>query len=87
MKQPDVTEVRAVEGGSEHREHGRPPPWGWAVNTPPGSVVAHMVPTWDVAQHWNQDCPCGPALDASGYLVHKSFDGRERHEQGGAPLH
>lgn len=75
----DVGDVR------EHKP-GQLPPWGYALDRDTGGVM-HQFPTWDLYQHYaTSDCPCGP-LDSGIVVVHKSFDGRERYEQGLARPH
>ena len=52
----------------------------------------HVVPINDLIKHPDDDCPCGPAVEAvfrddgsNGWLiVHHSLDGRELTEGGDA---
>lgn len=83
----EVQNLRRIEAGTVEEATGQVPPWGWAVNTPPGMNV-QLVPTWDWRPHYaSQECPCRPVLDEDGLLVHNAFDGRERYEQGDALPH
>lgn len=64
-----------------------PDPWGWAQYRHKLTNQVECVPTWDIHPHVLAGaCPCEPELDEHGYLVHNSFDGREKHEILGAPL-
>lgn len=87
MPPPTIAEARKPEPGGELRQEGRPPPWGWATSSPPGTPYVHCTPTWDIGEHYIEDCACRPELDGAGFMVHNAFDGRERHEVHGAPRH
>lgn len=51
--------------------------------------TVHVVPVNDLIDHPDEDCPCGPTVEAvfrddgsNGWLVtHHSLDGRERREK------
>ena len=85
----EVVLTRAVEDGSEEIVPGprvRPPPWGWLITEHAATGQQHVIPTWDIGNHYYAlDCECVPVLDDAGTIHHNSFDGRERYEQG-APL-
>ena len=50
--------------------------------------TVHVEPVNDLIEHQDDDCPCGPDVEAvfredgsNGWLItHHSLDGRERHE-------
>ena len=65
--------------------------WGnFVVTRPDGVTEVHTVPYNDLEHHqlWEM-CDCRPQEDCrvAGAWVHSSFDGRERHQCDGAPMH
>ena len=86
-----VFHVRFLNGPTEaidqtRREPRHQRPWCWVLSIHPETGAQHTMPTWDIRRHYlDLECECEPELDAAGLTVHKSFDGRERYEQGGAP--
>ena len=47
-------------------------------------MSVHIYPQNDTHPHTlTADCECSPKPDRNGYLIHKSFDGRESHPNDG----